>query len=186
MRPRVQRYLRATRQPIGLACGRSEERLGRWRAPVDQQLTSRAVREAEPTDVHRLGVVHADHVPEAEVQTVTTQGAQANGQPVDLHVPFHRRLALAAGRLPLRIAAIGQLGDGLLEALRNGREVQFVAFDQRRVGLGGEAVGQVEHTGGQGTHAISSDLRVTTPGRRVCTHGRSYLSSSTIDFDAPT
>ena len=164
----------AAGQTHRVGVGRSEERLGRGRAPVDQQPTTRAVREAEPSDVHGLGVVRADHVPEAQVQTEATQGAQASGQPVDLHVPVHRRLAHAAGRLALGIEAIGQLGDRLLEALRDGREVLLVAGDQRRVGLGGEVVGKVERAGGQGIHVISSDLRVATWS--TCrTHGRSYL-----------
>ena len=93
--------------------------------------------EAEPSDVHGLGAVCADHVSEAQVQTEATQGAQASGQPVDLHVPVHRLLADAAGRLALGIEAVGQVGDRLLEALRDGREVLLVAGDQRRVGLGG-------------------------------------------------
>ena len=74
---------------------------------------------------------------QAQVQAEATQGAQASGQPVDLHVPVHRLLAYAAGRLALGIEAAGQVGDRLLEALRDGREVLLVAGDQRRVGLGG-------------------------------------------------
>jgi hypothetical protein len=50
-------------------------------------------------------------VSEAQVQTEATQGAQASSQPVDLHVPVHRLLAYAAGRLALGIEAIGQVGD---------------------------------------------------------------------------
>ena len=103
-------------------------------------------------------MVRADDVAEAEVQTVTTQSAQASRQPVDLHVAFHRRLAPAAGRHALGIEAIGELGDGLLEALRDGREVQLVRGDQRRVSLCAEAVGKVKHAGSQGVHGISSDL----------------------------
>lgn len=95
---------------------------------------------------------------EAQVQTEATQRAQASGQPVDLHVPVHRLLAYAARRLELGIEAVGQIGDRLLEALRDGREVLLIAGDQRRVGLEGEAVGKVKRPGGQGVHVIGSDL----------------------------
>ena len=77
----------AARQAHRVGVGRSEERLGRGGAPVDQQPTTRAVGEAEPSDVHGLGVVCADHVAEAQVQAEATQRAQAGGQPVDLHGP---------------------------------------------------------------------------------------------------
>ncbi len=46
----------------------------------------------------------------------------------------HRFLAYAAGRLALGIGAVGQVGDRLLERLRDGREVPLVAGGQRRVG----------------------------------------------------
>jgi hypothetical protein len=69
---------------------------------------------------------------------------------VDLDVPVHCRLAFAAGRLELGIEAVGQVGDRLLEALRDGREVLLVAGDQGRVGLGGEMVAKVECAGSQG------------------------------------
>ena len=141
----------AAGQTHRVGVGRSEERLGRGGAPVDQQPTARAVGEAEPSDVHGLGVVRADHVSEAQVQAEAAQGAQASGQPVDLQVPVHRLLADAAGRLARGVEAVGQVGDRLLEALRDGREVLLVAGDQARVGLGGEAVGKVERAG-QGGH----------------------------------
>lgn len=96
---------------------------------------------------------------EAQVQTEATQGAQASGQPVDLQVPVHRLPAFAAGRLTLGSEAVGQVGDRLLEALRDGREVLLIAGDQRRVGLGREVVGKVKRAGGQGIHVIGSDLR---------------------------
>ncbi len=115
--------------------GRAEERLGRRGSPVEQQPTTLAVREAEPSDVHGLGVVCADDVSEAEVQTEAAQRAQASGQPVDLHVTVHRLLANAARRLALGIQTVGQVGDRLIEALRDGREVLLVAGDQRRLGL---------------------------------------------------
>ena len=129
-----------------------------------------AVREAEPSDVHGLGVVRADHVAQAQVQAEAAQGAQASGQPVDLHVPVHRLLADAAGRLARGVEAVGQVGDRLLEALRDGREVLLVAGDQRRVGLGGEVVGKVERAGGQGVHVIG-ELPMSAGsglGRRFC------------------
>ena len=99
--------------------GRSEERLSRGGTPVEQQSTTGTVREAKSSDVHGLRVLCADDVSEAQVQTEATQGAQASAQPVDLHVPVHRLLAYAAGRLALRIEAVGQVGDRLLDALRD-------------------------------------------------------------------
>ena len=134
----------AAGQPHRVGMGRAEERFGRGRAPVDEQPTTRGVREAEPADVHRLLVVRADHVAEAQVQAEATQGAQAGGQPVDLQVPVHRLLAGAAGRPAFGVESLGEVGDRPLEALRDGREVLLVAGDQPRVGLGGEAVGKVE------------------------------------------
>lgn len=75
---------------------------------------------------------------------------------MDLDVPVHRLLAEAAGRPARGVEAVGQLGDRLLQALRDGREVLLVAGDQRRFGLGGEAVGKVERAGGQGVHVVGS------------------------------
>jgi hypothetical protein len=69
---------------------------------------------------------------------------------VDLHVPVHRALADAAGCLALGVEAVGQVGDRLLKALSDGREMLLVASDQRRVGLGAEAFGKVKRAGGQG------------------------------------
>ena len=144
---------------------RREEWLGRGGAPVDQQPATRAVAEAKPSDVHGLGVIGAigagrgDHVPEAQVQAEAAQGAQPGGQPVNLHVPVHHLLADAAsGRHAGGVKAVGQVGDRLLEALGDGREVLLVAGDQRRVGLGGEAVGKVEGAGRQRAHVISSSI----------------------------
>ena len=139
--------------------GRPEERLSRGGTPVEQQPAARAVGEAKPSDIEGLGVVRADDAPEAQVKTEAAQDAQPGGQPVDLRVPVHRLLAYAAGRLELGVKAAGQVGDRLLEALRDGREVLLVAADQRRVGLGSEVVGKVKRTGSQRVHVISSDLR---------------------------
>ena len=138
--------------------GCPEERFSRRGSPVDQEPATRAVREAKPSDVHGVGVGCADHAPEAEVQTEAAQGAQASGQPVDLHVAVQRLLAYAAWRLALGIKAVGQVGDRLFEALRDGREMLLIARDQRRVGLGGQAVGKVKSAGNQGIDVISSDL----------------------------
>ena len=157
----------AAGQTHRVGVGRSEERLSRGGAPVEQQPATRAVGEAKPSDVHGLGIVCADDASQAQVQTEAAQDAQASGQPVDLHVPVHRLLADAAGRLALGIEAVGQVGDRLLQALRDGREVLLVAGDQHRVGLGGEAVGKVKRAGSQRVHVISSDLRLlATIGRR--------------------
>ena len=121
--------------------GRSEERLSRRGSPVDAAADDPRVREPESSDVHGLGVVCADDASEAQVEAEAPQGAQASGQPVDLHVPIHRLLADAAGFPARGIEPVGQVGDRLLEALRDGREVLLVVGDQRRVGLEGEAVG---------------------------------------------
>jgi len=75
---------------------------------------------------------------------------------VDLQVPVHRALADPAGRLALGIEAMGQVGDRLLEAVRDGREMLLVDADQRRVGLGGQVIGKVKRAGSQVIHVISS------------------------------
>lgn len=97
---------------------------------------TRAVGEAESSDVHGLGAVRADDASEAQVQTEAAQGTQTTGQPVDLHVPVHRFPADAAGRQARGIETVGHFGDRLLKALGDGREVLLVAVDQRRGGLG--------------------------------------------------
>lgn len=80
-------------------------------------------------------------MPEAEVQPVATQGAQAGAEPVDLEIPLQGLLAQARGSPARGVEAFGQFGDRLLEALRDGREVPFVVGDERRVRLEGETVG---------------------------------------------
>ncbi len=184
-------------QPHRVGVGRREERFGRGRAPVDQQSAPRAVGEAETSDVDGLGVVRADDASETQVQSEATQGAQATGQPVDLHVPVHRLPADAAGRLELGVEAFGQFGDRLLEALSDGREVLFVAGDQRRVGLGGEVVGKVERAGGQGVHRHRLPSEVTpaksggahalapAPNTRTRTRTRTRRASSATDSTSP-
>ena len=77
----------AAGQAHRVGVGRSEERLSRGGAPVEQQPAARAVREAKSSDVHGLGVVRADDAPEAQVQAEAAQGAQPSGQPVDLQCP---------------------------------------------------------------------------------------------------
>ena len=159
--------------------GRPEERLSCGGAPVEQQPAAGPVGEAEPPDVHGLGVVRVDDVPEAQVQTEAAQGPQASAQPVDLRVPVHRLLAYAAGRLELGLEAFGQVGDRLLEALRDGREVLLVGGDQRRVGLGGEPLGKVKRAGSRGTHLISSEApTMVTSASIICLCPR-RLSSRT-------
>jgi hypothetical protein len=150
--------------------GGAEERLGRRGTPVEQQPTPGAVGEAEPADVHGLGAVRADHSAEAQVQTEAAQGPQSPGQPVDLQVPVEGLLADATGRSAFGIEAVGQVGDRLLEALRDGREVLFVVGDQRRGRLAAEVVGQVERAGGKGPHGINSVLRSATLERKLKPH----------------
>ena len=113
----------AARQAHRVAVGGSEERLGRGQPPVEQQLATRAVGQAEASDVQGLAAVGADDASQDQVQAVAPQGAQAGGQPVHLQVPVQRLLPDAAGRLALGVQAGGQLGDGLLEAVGDGGEV---------------------------------------------------------------
>ncbi|GAA1405545.1 hypothetical protein GCM10009639_52620 [Kitasatospora putterlickiae] len=140
---------------------RGEERLGGGRAPVEQQPAALAVGQAEPADVHRRAAavraaVGRDDAAQAQVQAETAQRAQAAGQAVDLKVPVHRGPSGTAGRPPRDVETVGDLGDRPLQALRDGGEVPLVLGDQRRVGLGGEAVGEVERAGGEGGHGSGS------------------------------
>jgi hypothetical protein len=111
-----------------------------------------AVREAESSDVHRLRVVGADDVSEAQVEAEAAQGAQPRGQPVDLQVAVHRLLTRTSRRLACDVETVGQVGHRLLEALRDGDEVLLVAGDERGIGLGSQVVGQVERPRGQVWH----------------------------------
>jgi hypothetical protein len=143
--------------------GRSEERFSDWGAPVDEQLTTRAVPQPKPSDVDGLGAVCVDNASKTQVQTEPTKSAEPSGQPVDLQIPVERLLADAAGRQPLGFEAVGQVGDRLLEALRDGREVMLVDRDQRRVGLEAEAVGKVKCAGNRYPISAGSGL-----GLRLC------------------
>jgi hypothetical protein len=165
------------RQTHRIAVRRAEERLGRRGTPVQQQPAPAAVREAEASDVDGLGIVDTHDVAEAEVQAEAAQRAQAGGEPVDLQVPVHRGLTLAARCLAFGVEARGQVGDGLREAGRDGREVLLVPGDERRVGLGGEVLGKVKCAGSQGVHVSSSDLRHVTLDRKSAVHedGRTLL-----------
>ena len=178
----------AARQAHRVGVGRSEERLGRRRAPVEQEPAPHAVGEAETPDVHGLRVVRADDVSEAQVQTEPAQGPQASSQPVDLQVAVHGLLAGAAG-LPARgVETVRQVGHRLLEGPRDGREVLLVAGDQRRVGLRREVVGEVERAGGQGVHVISSDQQqphLTVPARRLSGYGRRFCGLTGVLPQAP-
>ena len=141
-----------------VAVGGAEVRLCGRRAPVDQQPTTRAVGEAESSDVNRLGVVRDDDASEAQVETEATQGAQARGEPVDLQVPVHRLLTDAAGRRALGLQSRREGGDRLFEACRDGREVLLVAGDLLRVGLRGELVREVECAGRRGGDVVGAGL----------------------------
>ena len=121
------------------------------------------VGEPESAHVHGLGVVGADHAPQAQVEAEAAQGAQSTAQASGLQVAIHRLLAQADGCPAHGLETVGHVGDRLFEASRDGREMQFIAGDQRRVGLGGEAVWQVEHAGGQGCSSGCREL-----GRPVC------------------
>ena len=88
---------------------------------------------------------------------------------MDLQVAVHRRLAGAAGRPALGVEAVGEVGERLLEALRDGREVPLVAGDQGRVGLGGEVVGKSER-GGQRGQRDRLQFAVVGPGSAILRH----------------
>ena len=137
--------------------GRGEERLRRDRTPVDQQRAARTVPKAKPPDVHRPGAARADHAPQAQIQAEAAQDTQPGGQPVDLHVPVHRRLPDPAGRPALGLETLRQPGDRLLQALPDRREMLLITGDQRRIGLGGQPAGKIKHAGSQRVHVISSD-----------------------------
>ena len=171
----------AAGQAHRVGVGRAEERLGRGGAPVDQQPAAGAVGEAEPADVDGLGVVGGDDAAQAQVEAEAAQRAQPGGQPVDLQVAVQRLLADAAGRLALGVEPVGQVGDRLLEALRDGGEVLLVVGDQGRVGLGGEAVGEVERAGGQGVHVISS-VEVEGLGAAILRPDRGLAASPRVRY----
>ena len=169
----------AAGQAHRVGVGRAEERLGDRGPPVDQQPAAGAVGQAEPPDVDRLrvaagAVVGADHPPEAQVEAEPAQGPQPGRQPVHLGVPVHRLLADAAGRPELGLEAAGEVGDRLLEGVRDRREVPLVGGDQRRVGLGGETVGKVKGTRGQWVHPISSDVSAGSGSAGASLGGRLY------------
>jgi len=84
---------------------------------------------------------------------------------VDLHVPVQRFLANAAGRLALGVEAVGQVGDRLLEALRDSREVLLVDGDQRRIGLGTETLGKIKRARSQFATPFP---QVLGSGQRLC------------------
>ena len=84
---------------------------------------------------------------------------------MNFQVSIQRRSSLAPRGFALGIELVRQLGDLLLQALRDGRQVQLVASDHRRVGLGGKMLGKVEHRGsGHGDHVINSDIDLRLDG----------------------
>ena len=93
-------------QPHRVRVRRPEERLRRGRPPVEQQPTTRAVRQAEPPDVDRLAV-GPDGPPQAQVQAEAPQRPQPRGEPVDLLVPLQRQRAAAPGRLACGVQPLG-------------------------------------------------------------------------------
>ena len=106
---------------------------------------------------------------------------------MDLYVPVQRLLAYAARRPALGIEAVGRVGDRLPEALCDVGEVPFVVGDQRRAGLGGEAVGKVERAGSKRAHVIGSDLRSLATLARGKAPGPAWMLSvpaSACDYAA--
>ncbi|MCZ2859203.1 hypothetical protein [Blastococcus sp. VKM Ac-2987] len=106
--------------------GRGEDRLGRGRAPVDEQPASRAVGQPEPADVDGVRAVCGNDASEAEVQAEPAEGTEAGADPVDLQVAVQGCLAVPAGCPALGVEPGGELGDRLPEALGDGREVLLV------------------------------------------------------------
>jgi len=84
---------------------------------------------------------------------------------VDLHVPVQRLLADAAWRFAFGVEAVGQVGDRLLKALRDGGEVLLVDGDQRRIGLGTETVGEIKRARSQFATPFP---QVLGSGQRLC------------------
>jgi len=169
-RPRVQRYLRRLARPIGLA----------WVAPKNgsaagerQSSSSRRpalVREAEPTDVHGLGGVCADHASEAQVQAKRRRTRRRAGQPVDLHVPVHRGLADATGRPALEIEAVGQVGDRLSRLSAMATKCCSSSAINAGSALAARRSGRSNAAGSQEIHVISSDPPRDPAGRQQHTH----------------
>ncbi len=160
--------------------GGAEERLRGGRAPVDEQPAPGAVGQAEPADVDRL-VVLADHPPQAQVEGEAAQGAHPRRQPVDLLVPLQRSLPHLRRRAARGVQAVREVGDRVLEALRDGREVRLVARDHRRVGLGGQVVGEVEGArrhGGQGP----APVRSVWPGPVIVRHDGGLAASPPMSY----
>jgi hypothetical protein len=110
-------------------------------------------------------------VAQAQVQAEAAQRAQAAGEPADGLVPVQRPPSRAAGRPALLIETVGQLGDRLLEAPPDGREMPFVVGDQPWIGLGGEVVWKIKRAGGQRVHnQLRSEAACPYAGlgRRFC------------------
>jgi hypothetical protein len=107
---------------------------------------------------------------------------------VDLQVPVEGLLAYPAGRHALGIEAAGQVGDRPLKALRDGREVQFIAGDQLRVGLGGEVAGKIKCAGSQGFTSSAPVTPREPDGRRfrprpaIMRHGPGLAASPPVRY----
>jgi hypothetical protein len=136
---------------------RAEEGLRRGSAPVDEEPAATVVGEAEPPDVDGSGVVGPDDAAEADVEAEALEGAQATRQAMDLLVALEGSLSRASRGPACCLEAVGEVGGRAFEGGCDGGEVPLVVGDQRRVGLGGEVVGQGEGVGGQWAHVISSD-----------------------------
>ncbi|GMA22614.1 hypothetical protein GCM10025864_03730 [Luteimicrobium album] len=135
---------------------RTEERPGRGGAPVHEEPASVVVGQPEPPDVDGLGVVGADHPAEAQVGAEPAKRAQARGEAVDLLVAVERLLATADPCAPGGVEAVGEVGDGLVEARGDVREVPRVARDELGIGLGGEVMGEGEQVRGGVSHVSAS------------------------------
>ena len=187
----------AARQAHRVGVGGAEERLGRRGAPVEQQPTAGAVGEAEPTDVHGLGVrPRRPCVPgtgPARSGAGCAAARSAGGPPGRGPAPPARCRPV---RRALGVEPLGQVGDRLLEALRDRGEVLLVAGDQRRVGLRGEVRGEVERARRRGAWvviSIGSAPRVRgsagdsapSPGPCGKTRARLYVGSGRGSCVAP-
>ena len=146
----------AAQETHRLGVGRREERLGRRRAPVDEQAPAGGIRESEAADVDGRRAVGGHHASQARVDGEAAQRPQAGGEPVDLEVALERCLTVAAGLPAQRVDAVLDPGDGLAQSLGEGGEVLLVVADEGGIGLGGEAFGQAERAGLDGVHGICS------------------------------
>jgi hypothetical protein len=110
-------------------------------------LATLAVGEAEPANVRGLALILSDHPPEAEVESESTQRAQARRESMDLEVALKRLLTGATRGFSFSLESLVQVRHGLAKVRRNHGEVGFVCADLSWFRLCGESIGKVEDAG---------------------------------------